>query len=303
MPMRPSLRISIAILYPWPTSPRIFSFGTTTSFRMMGHVEEARMPSFSSFGPICMRTHKSEEHVSKRQEQAGNQNFSFASWSRSRWPRKPQYLKAGRVSGHHEACDPFVAFAWIHVREDQEDPCLLAVADPSFLAVERVVRAIAAEISTRPQSESIRARPRLRQAETPHGIRRQARQPRLLQCGRAPEGEAVAHQRVLDIQQDRDGRIHPRHFLDGHTSGREAHLRAAEGLRSLDGHEPRVKERLDQLRRHPLLIIHLTHSRCDLFLRKAPHSLLQHALILAQESAAAAAPGALPFRFRRQTAQ
>ena len=51
MPMRPSLSVSMAILYPLPTSPRTFSFGTRQSSRINSQVEDARIPSLSSFLP------------------------------------------------------------------------------------------------------------------------------------------------------------------------------------------------------------------------------------------------------------
>ena len=50
MPMRPSLRMLIALA--WPTSPRTSAAGTRTSVSRSGHVELARMPSLSSFFPI-----------------------------------------------------------------------------------------------------------------------------------------------------------------------------------------------------------------------------------------------------------
>src|ERR1700732_3123553 len=49
--MRPSFSVSIAILYPLPTSPSTFSFGTRQSSRISSQVEEARIPSLSSFLP------------------------------------------------------------------------------------------------------------------------------------------------------------------------------------------------------------------------------------------------------------
>ena len=49
--MRPSLRISIAYLYPLPTSPITSSAGTRTSSKRTGHVLDARIPSLSSFLP------------------------------------------------------------------------------------------------------------------------------------------------------------------------------------------------------------------------------------------------------------
>src|SRR5437870_1769959 len=44
--------LTIAILYPFPTSPTMLSAGTTTSSIDIGTVEEARIPSLSSRGPI-----------------------------------------------------------------------------------------------------------------------------------------------------------------------------------------------------------------------------------------------------------
>ena len=41
----------MAILYPLPTSPTTFSFGTWQSSRISSQVEEARMPGLSSFLP------------------------------------------------------------------------------------------------------------------------------------------------------------------------------------------------------------------------------------------------------------
>ena len=52
IPIRPSLRVSIAILYPSPTFPTTFSSGTSTSSNDRASVEEARMPSLSSFFPL-----------------------------------------------------------------------------------------------------------------------------------------------------------------------------------------------------------------------------------------------------------
>ena len=52
IPIRPSLRVSIAILYPSPTFPTTFSSGTSTSSNDRASVEEARMPSLSSFFPF-----------------------------------------------------------------------------------------------------------------------------------------------------------------------------------------------------------------------------------------------------------
>ena len=51
IPMRPSFKVSMAILYPLPTSPRTFDLGTRQSSRINSQVEEARMPSLSSFLP------------------------------------------------------------------------------------------------------------------------------------------------------------------------------------------------------------------------------------------------------------
>ena len=39
-------------LYPWPSPPMIFAAGTFRSSKLSVHVEEARMPSFSSFFAI-----------------------------------------------------------------------------------------------------------------------------------------------------------------------------------------------------------------------------------------------------------
>ena len=41
----------MAILYPLPTSPRTFSRGTRQPSRISSQVDEARMPSLSSFLP------------------------------------------------------------------------------------------------------------------------------------------------------------------------------------------------------------------------------------------------------------
>ena len=51
MPMRPLSKVVIAILNPMPSAPSKFSFGMAASSKMMLLVEEARMPSFSSFLP------------------------------------------------------------------------------------------------------------------------------------------------------------------------------------------------------------------------------------------------------------
>ena len=48
MPMRPSLSIEMAYLYPWPNSPRRLDAGTLTSSNVRGQVEEARIPSCAS---------------------------------------------------------------------------------------------------------------------------------------------------------------------------------------------------------------------------------------------------------------
>mmetsp|Transcript_17640 Transcript_17640/g.31654 ORF Transcript_17640/g.31654 Transcript_17640/m.31654 type:complete len:217 (+) Transcript_17640:570-1220(+) len=52
MPMRPGLSVSIAILYPFPSSPNILSSETSTSSNTTSQVEEARIPSLSSFFPM-----------------------------------------------------------------------------------------------------------------------------------------------------------------------------------------------------------------------------------------------------------
>ena len=53
MPMRPSLSVSIAILYPWPTGPSTLAAGTSQWSRISSVVLEARMPSLSSFFPTA----------------------------------------------------------------------------------------------------------------------------------------------------------------------------------------------------------------------------------------------------------
>ncbi len=52
MPMRPSFSVSIAILYPSPTFPTTFSAGTSRSSNASASVEDARIPSLSSFLPF-----------------------------------------------------------------------------------------------------------------------------------------------------------------------------------------------------------------------------------------------------------
>src|SRR5205809_7384391 len=51
IPMRPVFNVSIATLYPTPTSPTTFAAGTSQPSRISSHVVEARMPSLSSFLP------------------------------------------------------------------------------------------------------------------------------------------------------------------------------------------------------------------------------------------------------------
>jgi hypothetical protein len=51
IPMRPSFSVSIAILYPLPTSPSTCAAATTHSSRISSHVLDARMPSLSSLRP------------------------------------------------------------------------------------------------------------------------------------------------------------------------------------------------------------------------------------------------------------
>ena len=49
---RPMLRMLKAILCPCPTSPSTASAGTATSSRITCRVDEPRMPSFCSSGPV-----------------------------------------------------------------------------------------------------------------------------------------------------------------------------------------------------------------------------------------------------------
>ena len=51
IPIRPVFNVSIATLYPTPTSPTTFAAGTSQPSRISSHVLEARMPSLSSFLP------------------------------------------------------------------------------------------------------------------------------------------------------------------------------------------------------------------------------------------------------------
>ena len=51
IPMRPVLSVSIATLYPLPTSPTTFVSGSSQPSRISSHVLDARMPSLSSFLP------------------------------------------------------------------------------------------------------------------------------------------------------------------------------------------------------------------------------------------------------------
>ena len=51
MAMRPSFSVSIAMRYPLPISPRTFSAGTWQSSKSNSQVEDARIPSLSSFLP------------------------------------------------------------------------------------------------------------------------------------------------------------------------------------------------------------------------------------------------------------
>mmetsp|Transcript_8249 Transcript_8249/g.15020 ORF Transcript_8249/g.15020 Transcript_8249/m.15020 type:complete len:216 (-) Transcript_8249:456-1103(-) len=51
MPMRPASRVVMATLKPWPSAPRRFEAGMTTSSMMRFPVLLARMPSLSSFAP------------------------------------------------------------------------------------------------------------------------------------------------------------------------------------------------------------------------------------------------------------
>ncbi len=51
MPILPSLRVSIAILYPCPTGPMTFWSGTWQPSRISSQVLDARMPSLFSFLP------------------------------------------------------------------------------------------------------------------------------------------------------------------------------------------------------------------------------------------------------------
>ena len=51
IPMRPVFNVSMATLYPRPTSPTTFVAGTSQPSRISSQVLDARMPSLSSFLP------------------------------------------------------------------------------------------------------------------------------------------------------------------------------------------------------------------------------------------------------------
>jgi len=98
--MRPSLSVSIAILYPLPTSPSTFSFGTRQSSRISSQVDEARIPSLSSF-------------------------FADA--------------KAEEVLLDQKCRDPLVSFRRIHGGKENEQSSLFAIRDPELASVKNEI--------------------------------------------------------------------------------------------------------------------------------------------------------------------
>ena len=83
IPIRPASSVCIAILKPWPSAPRSWSLGMTTSSKMTELVGEARIPSFLSRAPkltpsCCMSTMKAEIKRVDQREKRKSKNIVIA---------------------------------------------------------------------------------------------------------------------------------------------------------------------------------------------------------------------------------
>ena len=74
-PILPGLRVPIAILYPSPTFPKTFFSETLTFVKLISHVEDARIPSLSSFLPKIEGRLKFSKIVSSTYQLPSQGNF------------------------------------------------------------------------------------------------------------------------------------------------------------------------------------------------------------------------------------
>lgn len=158
-PIRPESRVVMAILNPMPSSPRRLSFGTLQPSMMMFAVDDARIPSLSSFLP---REIPGESigttnalipliNITNRRSTALRSSTSCYEWHAKKWNRtwlawdptcEPcRYDKHGgngcslfyrhslyNVRGNYS----LVFFRQVCCREDYCSLCLISICNPSL---------------------------------------------------------------------------------------------------------------------------------------------------------------------------
>ena len=104
----------------------------------------------------------------------------------------------------------------------------------------------------------------------------------LFQIVVAPAHERVDDQRVLDVHEDGDRRIHARQRLNRQNRVKERAAAAAVALGNLDAHHAEIEELWHEVGRKRRLVIHGSHPGADLGGGEFQHGIEQQPLIVCQ---------------------